>query len=105
MSLTFEKQSSHVWNDTALHLMDLVAFDYNGDGRDDIAVMPLNWPPDPTPLDVTIFQNQGANQFTDTSAAIVGGTAQVVHARDFVVGDFNGDAWRGVFRLILEAAT
>ena len=42
MSLTFEKQSSHVWNDTALHLMDLVAFDYNGDGRDDIAVMPLN---------------------------------------------------------------
>lgn len=79
MSLTFEKQSSHVWNDTALHLIDLVAFDYNGDGRDDIAVMPLNWPPDPTPLDVAIFQNQGANQFTDTSAAIDGGTAQIVH--------------------------
>ncbi|MEC8675801.1 MAG: hypothetical protein VXY54_08225 [Pseudomonadota bacterium] len=105
MSLTFEKQSSHVWNNTALHRMDLVAFDYDGDGRDDNAVMPLNWPPDPTPLDVTIFLNQGANHLIDTSAAIVGGTAQVVHARDFVVGDFNGDAWRGVFRLILEAAT
>ncbi|MEC7516568.1 MAG: FG-GAP-like repeat-containing protein, partial [Pseudomonadota bacterium] len=97
MSLTFEKQSSHVWNNTALHRMDLVAFDYDGDGRDDIAVMPLNWPPDPTPLDVTIFQNQGANQFTDTSAAIVGGTVQVVHARDFVVGDFNGDAKDDLF--------
>ena len=97
MSLTFEKQSSHVWNDTALHLMDLVAFDYNGDGRDDIAVMPLNWPLGPTPLDVTIFQNQGANQFTDTSAAIVGGAVQVIHARDFVVGDFNGDAKDDLF--------
>ncbi|MEC7675421.1 MAG: hypothetical protein VYB89_07815, partial [Pseudomonadota bacterium] len=60
--------------------------------RDDIAVMPLNWPPDPTPLDVKIFQNQGANQFIDTTAANVGVTAQIVHARDFVVGDFNGDA-------------
>ena len=105
MSLTFEKQSSHVWNDPALRLMDLVAFDYNGDGRDNIAVTPLNWPPDPTPLDVTIFQNQGANQFSDTSAAFVGGTAQIVHARDFVMGVFNGDPWLGLSRLILEAAT
>ena len=97
MSLTLQKQSSHVWNDTAVHLSDVVAFDYNGDGRDDVAFMPINWPPDPTPLSVTIFQNHGTNQFTDTSAAIVGSTAQVVHARDFVVSDFNGDAKDDLF--------
>ncbi|MEC8183444.1 MAG: VCBS repeat-containing protein, partial [Pseudomonadota bacterium] len=33
----------------------------------------------------------------DTSAAIVGGTVQVIHARDFVVGDFNGDAKDDLF--------
>src|SRR5262245_24261123 len=76
----------------AAGLQDITAMDCNSDGSLDLVITRLAWPPTypATYVPVVALKNLGHGQFADASAAVLG-NLQTVHARDFRLGDFDGD--------------
>jgi hypothetical protein len=70
---------------------DIYAINFNNDSNEDFLVSSLVWPPtipaSSTPL--LTFSNNGNMNFTNTNSIL--GLNQVVHPRDYCIGDFNGD--------------
>lgn len=70
---------------------DIYAVNFNNDGKEDFVISSLIWPPtipaSSTPL--LTFSNNGNMNFTNTNSIL--GSNQVVHPRDYCIGDFNGD--------------
>ncbi|TRX21085.1 T9SS type A sorting domain-containing protein [Flavobacterium franklandianum] len=70
---------------------DIYVINFNNDGNEDFLVSSLIWPPTipASSAPLLTFSNNGDMNFTNTNSIL--GSNQVVHPRDYCIGDFNGD--------------
>jgi len=95
--VNFSQSSSTVYSTAGTGSLGVEAGDFNGDGFDDLFLTPFNFPLDPTDLPVSVLQNNGGSGFVDVTDAVSGGTIAVVHPRERLVADFNGDGKDDLF--------
>ena len=77
--------------------------DFDGDGDEDVFVGRVGlepgprfaWSPDPNP--VNLFLNEGNAGFRLSDAVFRGRVPQIVHPREAITGDFNGDGQPDIF--------
>lgn len=86
-------QSLRPW---AGYSTELLAIDYNRDGWTDLLFANMRFPLKDAGTPVGVVQNRSGT-FRDAPSAVSGGPPSVVHPRELVVGDFNGDKRIDVF--------
>src|SRR5262245_10674805 len=71
---------------------ELIAFDFNGDGLNDLLSLRLFFPLQNAAIPIEVVLNQGNGTFAQgTSAIFPGGAPATTTAREVVTADFNGD--------------
>lgn len=96
MAITFTQAVTVYAPSAGTGTLGVAAGDFSGDGYDDLFLIPFNYPLNPTDLPVSVLQNTG-NGFNDVTATVTGGTINVVHPRERIVADFNGDGRDDLF--------
>src|SRR3954447_2677357 len=72
--------------------------DVNADGYDDLIVAGLVFPLENRGMPITVYLNNGVGGFTDATATFFpSGAPTVVHPREIVTADFNGDGRPDIF--------
>ena len=76
---------------------EFVIGDFNGDGSPDVLIAYFLYPLEDRGTPVRFLTGNGLGDFTDNTSSLSGSAPTSVHAREFVVGDFNRDGRPDIF--------